>query len=235
MQQTLAPDELVIVADSRPFSEEEQRTLRRLLGTLPLRILHNSRVPGVAGAWNTGLEDIRTRHQNTYVAILDDDDEWDAEHLECCMQMASSGTTDADIVVSGLRLIKNGTELPREPLTTLFIDDFLVGNPGWQGSNTFVHIRALIRAGKFTEGLSSTNDRDLAIRLLSLTPLTIRFTGRMSATWHLGREPHTLSLAPTSEKRSALQHFLSLHGHRMSATVRSRFEERCRQLFEVEI
>lgn len=235
MKQVRAPDELVVVADGRKFTETERATLLQFTGGLPLRLLQNSRLAGAAGTWNTGLNDIRARHPLAYVAILDDDDEWDPEHLQCCIEVAEFGKAPADVVVSGLRLLKDGREIHRSPLASVSIVDFLVGNPGWQGSNTFATVAVMARAGNFTDGLPSTNDRDLAIRLLSLDNLDIRFTGRMTATWHLRHRADALSTAGPREKLLALERFLDLHKHRMSESVRADFNERCKRLFGVTV
>jgi len=62
--------------------------------------------------------------------------------------------------------------------------DFLTGNPGWQGSNTFVSLPLLRAAGCFREGLQSLNDRDLALRLLRQPQAKPAVTNRWTATWY---------------------------------------------------
>ena len=130
--------------------------------------------------------------------------------------------------------MRKGAELPRQPLLSVERDDFLAGNPGWQGSNTFVRLSTLMRVGGFWNGLPSTNDRDLAVRLLSLPDLSVTFTGRMTATWYLDTQPDALSRRGGPEKRAGLQMFLQRHGHLMSDAVRNRFLMRARDLFGVE-
>lgn len=137
-----------------------------------------------------------------------------------------------DVVISGLRMNSEGTLFSRAAPLTLNVDDFLVGNPGWQGSNTFAKINTLLTAGGFTDGLTSCNDRDLAIRVLSLPDLRISFTGRFTSTWNFNASPDSLSQAGP-HKREALRKFLALHCHRMSAEVRQRFLKRCLELFDV--
>jgi glycosyltransferase involved in cell wall biosynthesis len=193
----------------------------------------NERHRGAAGAWNTGLAWLNARRFNGYVAILDDDDEWDADHLESCAKASDAG--HADVVISGLRFIKDGVEQFREPLHSISRDDFLAGNPGWQGSNTFVRSRTLQRVGGFTDGLPSTNDRDLAVRLLGLPDLSVAFTGRMTASWHLRSESDSVSRPGSPEKRAGLRQFFQMHGHLMSLKVEARFRQRARDLFEVEV
>jgi hypothetical protein len=114
----------------------------------------------------------------------------------------------------------------------LAVDDFLIGNPGWQGSNTFATATKLVAAGGFRESLVSCHDRDLAIRMLDLPETRISFTGQNTATWNLNTYPNALS-RPGPEKTNALRHFFALHGHRMSLETRQRFLCRCFELFSL--
>lgn len=196
-------------------------------------VLRNERMQGAAGTWNTGLSWLQEQGFDGYVAILDDDDEWDPDHLSQCEQAGAQ--CHADVVLSGLRVIKDGVEIPRAPLSSVTVDDFLAGNPGWQGSNTFVKLEALMRVGGFTDGLPSTNDRDLAVRLLGLPDLKVAFTHRMTATWHIDSQADALSRPGSTEKRSGLLQFLAMHGHLMSPDVMTRFKARARDLFGVDM
>ena len=234
LRQTWSPQEVVIVADSKPLTSEECAAVKEQFAGPYVRFLHNEGLPGAAGSWNTGLKDIRTRRPSAFVAILDDDDEWDEDHLEQCVETVGAGGGTVDVVISGLRIVRNGQELPRSVPLGLSVEDFLIGNPGWQGSNTFVRAETLRRAGDFTDGLQSLNDRDLAIRVLSLEGIHMSFTGRMTSTWHLGREFDALSRPGAPEKRSGISQFLALHGHRMSPQVKAAFAQRCRQLFGID-
>jgi hypothetical protein len=234
LKQTWRPHEVVIVADSRPLSPSECASVKGQLARHQITILRNDRMAGVAGSWNTGLADIRARRPEAFVAILDDDDEWDEDHLEKCADIVKTTDGTVDVVVSGLRILRDGKELPRSAPLSLSVEEFLTGNPGWQGSNTFVRAETLRHAGDFTDGLQSLNDRDLAVRVLSLDGIQLGFTGRMTTTWHLGREPDTLSRAGAPEKRLGIMQFLALHGHRMSPVVKAAFAERCRQLFGID-
>ncbi|KXZ45448.1 hypothetical protein GPECTOR_54g189 [Gonium pectorale] len=154
---------------------------------------------------------------NTWVAILDDDDAWEPNHLEACLAAAAAAAAAshqpaADMVVSGLLRYEHDGEdgcdgtyddgggggstspaghpagasaaarltsfplatqqLPPQPVPQpvppegpLDARCFLTDNPGIQGSNLFVRLGTLLRAGLFDEWLPSTTDRDLCIRL----------------------------------------------------------------------
>jgi len=234
LKQSRRPDCLLIVSDQRPFADCEVTALRDLAEGIHLHLLCNQLAPGAAGTWNTGLSWLRNAERSGYVAILDDDDEWDSAHLKCC-EATGVAAGGADIVLSGLRVMKAGTELSRTPLARVSREDFLAGNPGWQGSNTFVKLSTMARVGGFTNGLPSANDRDLAVRLLSVPDITVAFTNEMTASWHMDSQPDALSRRGGPEKREGLAWFLRMHGHLMTPDIRARFLARARDLFDVEL
>lgn len=231
-RQTLAPSAVYIVADRRTLTSIECKHLTNQFPSLNFQFLNNENSPGAAGTWNTGLREIDLVEKDCYVAILDDDDVWDADHLEVCYSTAARNQWP-DIVISGLRIMKEGLEIPRPIVEEVCVDDFLVGNPGWQGSNTFAQISAFRKAGYFTDGLQSSNDRDLAIRLLSLPEIQVAFTKKFTSNWRLDAEPDCLSRRRGSEKISGLRQFLHLHGSKMTIVQRIQFFGRCNHLFGV--
>ncbi|BDX20189.1 hypothetical protein MFKK_29990 [Halopseudomonas aestusnigri] len=228
--QARKPDALVVVSDERPLTESEQDQLRGGVEGVPVHFLSNKGAHGAAGSWNTGIGLIRTIWPDAYVAILDDDDTWDPSHLQLCRNCAMTNDMPS-VVVSGLRLFKEGIEVPTAPPLALTADDFLAGNPGWQGSNTFISLRTLINAGGFTEGLASCNDRDLAVRVLSVPNVSVGFTGKHTATWYLGTAADQLSRKGGAEKLRGLAMFYQLHGRRMTPAIRKQFFERANAYF----
>lgn len=223
-------DALVIVTDNAPLPASAFQVLQELMPCVPVHMLSNTKAQGAANTWNTGIEHIARHCAEAYVAILDDDDEWDPEHLKICESAARTAGWP-DVVVSGLRIRIDGEEVPREPPLSLCVEDFLTGNPGWQGSNTFIRLNTLIKAGCFTEGLKSCNDRDLAIRVLLLSGSRFTYTGRHTASWNLDSGLPSLSSRNSEAKRAGLAQFFALHGHRMNDAVRRRFFERAERLF----
>lgn len=226
-QQTLSADALVIVSDRYSLSANDIQTIHLMLPQMKVYSYSNERTFGAAGAWNTGLSYIHKFWPDAYVAMLDDDDNWDFDHLETCIGTAIVNNCP-DVVISGLRMVSAGVEVPREPPLNLTIDDFLIGNPGWQGSNTFAKISALMKVGGFTDGLSSCNDRDLAIRILALSDANIAYTGRFTSTWNFNACPDNLS-RKGKQKQEALRQFLHIHQHRMTEEVKRRFFKRCNE------
>lgn len=223
-------DALVIVIDNATLPVSVVPVLRDLMSCISVHLLSNTRAQGAANTWNTGIEHIAQHWSEAYVAILDDDDHWDSDHLKICENAARTAGWP-DVVVSGLRMRIDGEEVPRKPPLSLCVEDFLSGNPGWQGSNTFIRLNTLIEAGRFTEGLRSCNDRDLAIRVLSLNGSRFAFTGRHTASWNLDSGRCSLSSRRGEAKRAGVAQFFALHGHRMNDAVRRHFFERAERLF----
>lgn len=234
--QTRSPDVLVIVDDSTPSARHPNA---ELVGELSLRdcevvYLENERTAGASGAWNTALDFLVGEVDDpsgVFVAILDDDDSWSPEYLERC---ASSVRDDGlDMVAAGLRRIESAGEQPliSDGPAQLRIDDFLTGNPGIQGSNLFVRLSALLAAGEFDEGLQSTTDRDLCIRIAELG--TVRY-GRISEALvdhYAESNRKRLSTRGSRAKLEGLTAFWRKYIGRMTHDQRQAFENRAEELF----
>jgi len=102
-RQTRRPEFLVVVDDSDPTVRPDNRNIVNdlRLGGAGIIYIANTRTRGASGAWNTGLEWLR-RHagdpNNLFVAVLDDDDEWQPKVLTrsaawgLCNPLARIGT-----------------------------------------------------------------------------------------------------------------------------------------------
>ncbi|GAB6097563.1 hypothetical protein JCM14469_38170 [Desulfatiferula olefinivorans] len=235
-QQTKKPDVVVIVQDNQSDDLTELVTIssQYLSEIEDVVVLKNVRTAGVAGAWNSGLDWIRGRFQDSYVAIIDDDDTWDDDHIECCLDVAcSNGQRSADVVVSGQRFILNGVEQQVEPVSELCWKYFLFDNPGWRGSNTFMSINFLYHVGGFDEALVSSHDRDLAIRVLKHSGLDIRYTGKFTSTWFLDTNGDQLSCRMNPLKAKSVYDFWNKYGGIMSDYQASQYWDRADRLFGV--
>src|SRR6266576_1403030 len=170
--QTRHPNFLVVVDDSDPKLRPDNRNIVNDVRLRDTRIIYltNTRHRGASGAWNTGLEWLR-RHagdaHNVFVAVLDDDDEWESDHLAACAEAASARNLDM-VAPAIVRITNNDETHTQTPAVNLDPDLFLVGNPHIQGSSLFVRLSALLEAGAFDESLTSSTDRDLCIRLADL-------------------------------------------------------------------
>lgn len=176
--------ELVVIDDNHPgengFSAEYRKlesgikSVREQLGLDDCRfrthLIKNSKTRGNSGsgAWNTALEFIVERSgTGSYLAILDDDDEYLPGYLMSCLEATKENQENKIGAVfcrlywdtEGVREIK---ELTAGSLTK---ENFFIGNPGVQGSNMFFATKLLYLIGGFDENLPNTTDRDLMIRV----------------------------------------------------------------------
>ncbi len=221
LAQSLQPKRLIIVNDGDPLSTSTLTALRAPSHSFEFEVLGNQRRKGYAGTLNSGLIRLHEIGFEGFVAVLDDDDTWDVEHL--ALNQSTAHRDLADAVVSGLRLIKDGEIRPRDVIRALKPEDFYCGNPGWQGSNTFVRLHSLLAAGGFREGLVSCNDRDLAIRLLRLPGFRVAFTGQWTASWYLEKNRAALSHGRSDAKLAGLRGFWRLHRAEMAPEQQARF------------
>lgn len=228
LAQTVHCSQVVIVNDGESLTEETRLVLERSASArdVPLTVLTNDRARGAAGAWNKGLDHLRRTGHRGFVALLDDDDAWDEDHLEANLEHAEG----ADLVVSGLRMRAGGRIEPRPLIDALRDRDFLTGNPGWQGSNTFVSLPLMMAVGGFRDGLASMNDRDLAIRLLRHPGVRWRLTGRWTATWNRDT-PWNLSRPLSEAKLLGLRRFWRIYGPEMYPSEQAAYFERAERLF----
>lgn len=229
--QTRPPERIVLVTDRVALTESEQSGITTAVSPIPVTFLINERCQGAAGSWNTGLAYINECHSKCYVAILDDDDYWLTNHLELCLTHSQRGA--ASLVLSGISVIKEGLAVASNIPNNLKQSDFLVGNPGWQGSNTFAQCQLLIDAGGFSDGLVSSNDKDLAIRVLAITNIKIEYTLAVTVCWNLGMHSTALSARGSRQKLLGCAQFILLHGHRMTRPQKEQYFERISSLFAI--
>ena len=142
-------------------------------------VIRNKRTKGNSGtgAWNTAALDAFETYRKgkkTYLAILDDDDEWYSNYLYSCWLTITNYNNlhnnkyAVGVISSFIRKEIDKTKTIIIQQDDLKIENFLIGNPGWQGSNTFIELNLFWEAGGFDENMQSANDRDLAIRIIEV-------------------------------------------------------------------
>ena len=234
--QSRPPSRVVIVADSGDDAAAV-RTGRVVRDWRPAGVsvdfLRNRRTKGASGAWNSGLDHLlRTcgDPRRIYVAMLDDDDRWQPRHLERCLTAVERH--DLDMVAAPFWRMGEAAEPYLEmPPRTLHIRDFLIGNPGIQGSNLVVRLSALLEAGTFDESLPSCTDRDLCIRLAELPGLRYRATPEPTVHHFACASRQRLSTPGSSAKTAGLDRFFRKYRGRMSNTERAAFRARAGRYF----
>lgn len=229
--QTRKPDRLIVVSDSLPQYKQEERHLAAKFGT---EYIDDTYAHNYAGSLNSAIHYIiKTNITNsgcfddTYLATLDDDDLWMDNYLEEC-EKALSGE---DFVVSGLIYCNEDGKKKLTIPDDLTIDSFLKGNPHIQGSNTFVKLSTLLKAGLFDENMSSTTDRDVFTRIMLLKPtyaICNKYLVEVDA--YNSRERITNG---KTKKAEGLRKFYYKYKGYMSEPVKRAFFERAQNLFGV--
>jgi GT2 family glycosyltransferase len=237
--QTRPPDAVVVIEDGPEISAGSRRIAAecQLPAGVDLILLKNRRTPGAAGAWNSGIDEATRRFAPAHsicVAVLDDDDWWDREHIARCLTQAVA--REVDVVAAGI--VRYDDHHPdgraQDPPMSLTADDALVRNPHIQGSNLFVRLSTLLEAGMFDEALRSTTDRDLVVRLAVLgatyAPVpctTVHHDAR-------GERPR-LSTAGSAAKSEGLARFWSKHHVLMNDEQREAFRRRASAIFAIDL
>jgi hypothetical protein len=146
------------VAGRRP-GRADPPTPRPLPRKVRLTVMRNRRTPARAsGAWNTGLDQLHRDHRQpdlVFVAVLDDDDAWEPNHLANCLDGAIAG--DLNMVASGLirHSLTDDAGHPHAIPSHLDPEELFVRGQHIQGSNLFVRLDLLLLAGGFDERLPS--------------------------------------------------------------------------------
>jgi len=231
------PDLVVVVDDSGDDVIEvlTRRAVERLaLSGIPCQWSRNVRSSGASGAWNTGIGVVHDHADNPagwWVAILDDDDAWEADHLAASVVCIAQD--DLDVVATPMLRHERTDDTGRcqHPPEALTAEHFLVGNPHIQGSNLLVRLSRLVEAGLFDEGLPSCTDRDLCLRLLDIPELRYGRTTEPTVHHYAEADRVRLSTAGSRAKAEGLLGFWRKYRGRMDAAQRRSFLERADHLF----
>jgi GT2 family glycosyltransferase len=221
-------DNVFVISNSDVEVRENEEAICKKFG-YPLLV--NSRTPNYSGALNTGIEEIIKLYgvcSDVYFASLDDDDEWLPSYLH---EMEINNTDDYDLLIGSL-LRKSSIENNLQELPgVLNVDNFLVGNPGICGSNTFIRISTLLRAGAFDEAAIATVDRDLMIRVFQLSP-KYKIIDKHLITQHTDQDRKRVTTSGEL-KRKSLRYFYYKYQHLMTDNVNKKFLDRCFKLFDI--
>ena len=168
LQQTVKPDSIVVVDDNNDSCVSNKiKTKISIIGNSSVHYIRNTRTCNMSGtgAWNTGVDFLAEKLGNdSYFAILDDDDSWDEEYLEN-INHEINNNPNAIAIFAFLKRSDCATESIFYP-SDLTVKNFLLGNPGIQGSNMCFKIESFMEIDGFDEKLASCTDRDLMIRFL---------------------------------------------------------------------
>lgn len=240
--QTLKPTRTIIVDDSDSQQYRDQNieiieSFKQKAQEIQVHYITNQRTLGASGSWNSAIDLLLLRKispENSYIAILDDDDEWLPNYLKCCAMHIKDAKYKLDMVASDFyRITDSHKEINSAP-ANLYAGDFLVGNPGIQGSNLFIRLSCFLEAGCFDENLKSCTDRDLCIRISDLGYIKYEHIAQPLMKHYAESNRNRLSTPNTEQKNEGLYYFWLKHSKRMSAKQKLSFQQRAKKLFKWE-
>jgi glycosyltransferase involved in cell wall biosynthesis len=197
------------------------------------RIIQNYRTNNCAGAFNVAIEELVKENgvsEDLYFASLDDDDEWMPTYLE---EMEINNTENYDVLAGEIIRISNTENSLMALPNNLSEKDFLIGNPGLQGSNTFIKLSMLLKAGAFDESIIATIDRDLFIRVFFLKP-KYKVINKKLVIQHTDNDRERLT-TNYYVKKKCLNLFFNKYKNFMNEVETEQFLERSKNLFSVTI
>ena len=237
LNQSVCPDYIIIVDDSRDNSNKSKnesyiQSLQEL--GVPVTLICNRRTRGASGAWNTGIDWVFEQtvdSENTFIAILDDDDSWNSKYLEKCLKKCKY--EDFDMVAADISRFIDTQEKPHIGLGVdeLNEGDFLIGNPGIQASNIFIRLATILEAGCFDEALRSCTDRDMCIRLTDLCSVHFGRLPEVLVNHYAESDRERLTTKGSQSKISGLDSFWRKYSGRMDDNQIHAFHERSKLLF----
>jgi broad specificity phosphatase PhoE/SAM-dependent methyltransferase len=245
LRQTRLPDRLVVVVDhsKEEMSGAEMAALARQIQSVgdksvSVTVLRNVRTARrAAGAWNTGIDQLHrdarllARPELCFVAILDDDDAWEPDHLEMCLEEAVAG--DCGMVASGLIRHESPDDQGHRHAIPQVLDareQFMRGQH-IQGSNLFVRLDAILKAGCFDEHLPSCTDRDLCIRLAALPDLRFGRTEKHTVHHFADVRSDRLSAPSSAAKLDGLTRFWRKYADHFDEDARGEAAKRAHERF----
>lgn len=205
LAQTRKPDFILVVDDNEESivkTEIKNKIQKKNSASNCANIFYieNTHTKGMSGtgAWNSAFEWYKNYlAEDDYVAVLDDDDAWEKTYLEKCEEKILSAKKLPDEVVAFIK--RSDCERPNFfSVEDLSVNNFLIGNPGVQGSNMFFKFSSVLEISGFDENLSSCTDRDFMVRFLSQKPkphieivkevLVNHFAGEGTVTYDLNKK-----------------------------------------------
>ncbi|MGH3921850.1 MAG: glycosyltransferase family 2 protein [Pseudonocardiaceae bacterium] len=187
-----------------------------------LRLLQNTRVPGAAGARNTGLEQARGR----LVAFCDDDDRWQRDKLSRQWQMLQA-VDHALLVTCGITVHSPEGQVVRLPAADVYtLDDVVASRNAVIHPSTFLAWREAVleRVGLFDEAIPGSygEDYDWLIRVAAQAPVAavkeslvdVRWGGSswFAERWELITEALAYLLAHRPELQRNRANLARMHG-----------------------
>lgn len=220
------PFEIVVVNDGRQRSIEEIGANPNGTRDPAIRIVVNSRAAGASGARNQGAEVA----QGSWLAFLDDDDEWLPEYLAQAVDRMIASDLDAICTDLAFEWLVGSGKPGKPACEVLAPEEFLTRNPGLVGSNLIIRRSLFLDLGGFDESLPFAEDMDFGLRLalrggVRYQPLHLPL---VRAYQHGSAR---LCTPGSDVVRTGIRRFFELHSHRMTEAQQTDYDNRMRRLW----
>lgn len=169
-----------------------------------LRLMTNTRTPGLAGARNTGM----LASTSVFVAFCDDDDEWAPDKLR--LQVELLGSTPAVLAGTGVRIHYANRVATRLPPSSVEFRELIRSRVAALHASTFVVRRdALDRIGLVDENIPGSygEDYEWLLRASRQAPIVSVARPLVDVHWH----PRSFFAERWTQIAEALEYLLEKH------------------------
>ena len=200
--QTWADLEIVVVDDA---STSDVGDALAVLGEPRLRVLRHDQRRGACAARNTGIAAAR----GTYVALLDDDDEWLPTKIAVQVERFAASSPEVGLVYCGVEVVSEATgEIRRRTLPTGTPPAYgdLLRSTGFGASAAMVRRECFAVVGGFDQTLAGAQDRDMWLRIAKRYRLA--YVPEALVRWYIHGEQITADLgAKITARRQLLRKY----------------------------
>ncbi|BBK11385.1 MULTISPECIES: glycosyltransferase family 2 protein [Klebsiella] len=173
LKQEIPVNEIVLCYDGDDFDVFERKVSERLPGRENIKIINCGPFNGGNNARQTGIEN----SNSSYIALLDDDDEWLSHHTQEFIHAIKDKITFADFIFysSGVFLIEDGLKIGERPgrmkinnesfSEYIFVKKSFNWESGFIQSSIMIFSRALAEAIPFDKSLRFHQDIDWILKV----------------------------------------------------------------------
>lgn len=186
LTQTLQSIEVIVIIDGPDL---ETVNVLSQIADPRLRVIELSKNVGPSGARNTGVREAK----GTWIAFLDDDDEWLPQKLERQLEVANNSHYNFPVVASRLisQTQKGESILPKrlpnlsEPLSEyLFARNSLFKEEGFIQTSTIFVKKELVQKMPLEEKFYRHEDWEWLLRVSAMEGVGVEFVPEPMAIWH---------------------------------------------------
>lgn len=197
LAQTLTDIEVIVVIDG---PDAETRAALAQIDDPRLRVIELQTNQGSCATRNAGIE----AAQATWVAFLDDDDEWMPQKLQLQLQAAQNSQYQFPVVTCYLRVVTPQGEAiwprripkPGEALSEyLFVRNTVFQGEGLIQTSTIFTAKALLEKIPFLTSVRRHDDWDWLLRVATQPGAGVEFVPEVLSVWYLEKNRPSISRA----------------------------------------